>query len=121
MKSTSIDLTPFLQFTSQVKILHWKAKSKSHHDVLGNIYDEMESKIDEFIECYSGKPIPVLMVCADIPIEITQEDDLTSFCKIYDAFKEEVVLLVDGNSTLSSLVDDMTNICTRGMYLLKMS
>lgn len=44
-----------LQIQTQFKILHWQTTSYARHNAYGMIYDNLDEKIDEFVEITMGK------------------------------------------------------------------
>lgn len=119
----TIDITPFLQFQNQLKVLHWNAKSKSHHETLGSAYEQFDDKIDEFVEVVMGSSRNSKYVCSDVPFDYPENngDDYAAFGTAFNQFYGDIKSYADDDSGLQSLLDDMKNIAHRTTYLLKMS
>lgn len=45
----------FLGFVVQIHVFHWLTTSYSQHKALGDLYDDIHDKADEFMEKYMGK------------------------------------------------------------------
>lgn len=116
-----MNLNLFTDFLTFIKVQHWVAAKHSHHVILGDLYDSLDEKIDEFIECYLG-----LFQISSVEIEsnpIDAQMDLELHLKImqrYNEFFTKCSEIAGDISALQSLLDDMTNIVARACYLLKM-
>lgn len=116
-----MNLSIFTDFLSFIKIQHWVAPKHSHHIILGDLYDELSSKIDEFVECVMGlKDLSqVELLSAQMDIEAGVDIHVKIKNK-YNILYKACVEIADDSSSLLSLIDDMTNIVSRACYLLKM-
>lgn len=116
-----MNLNLFTDFLTFIKVQHWVAAKHSHHVILGDLYDSLDEKIDEFIECYLG-----LFQISSVEIEsnpIDAQMDLELHLKImqrYNEFFTKCSEIAKDSTALQSLLDDMTNIVARACYLLKM-
>ena len=116
-----MNLNLFTDFLTFIKIQHWVAAKHSHHTILGDLYESLDDKFDEFIECSLG-----LFQVSRVEIEsnpIDAQMDLELHLKImqrYNEFHNKCKEIAGDNSALLSLLDDMTNIVSRACYLLKM-
>lgn len=116
-----MNLNLFTDFLTFIKIQHWVAAKHSHHVILGDLYDSLDDKFDEFIECSLG-----LFQVSRVEIEsnpIDAQMDLELHLKIMQRYNEFYIKckeIAGDNSALLSLLDDMTNIVSRACYLLKM-
>ena len=45
----------FLGFVVQIHVFHWLTTSYAQHKALGNLYDDIHDKTDDFMEKYMGK------------------------------------------------------------------
>lgn len=117
----TIDVTPFLRLQNCLKLLHWKARKHGEHVALGDAYEAMDDKIDEFIECFLGSYLSVQWDCYEINCDIPQdEDSLITWRKLFNEFNGEVMEYCEENAALASIRDDMEAISDRLCYLLKM-
>ena len=45
----------FIEMLQTIKLYHWKTRSYAHHKATDELYDELNKKIDEFVEVLLGK------------------------------------------------------------------
>ena len=45
----------FLQLRNQLKLYHWQTRVYARHVAVDNILDELDNRIDSFVEIYIGK------------------------------------------------------------------
>jgi DNA-binding ferritin-like protein len=52
-------ITNFLTIQNQFRVMHWQTQKKigsfAAHNAFGTAYEELDEKIDDFIEVYQGK------------------------------------------------------------------
>ena len=52
-------ITNFLTIQNQFRVMHWQTQKKigsfAAHNAFGTAYEELDEKIDDFIETYQGK------------------------------------------------------------------
>lgn len=51
----STNVNAFLSIQIQFKILHWQTKGYARHIAFGEIYDQLDELVDEYIEVAMGK------------------------------------------------------------------
>jgi hypothetical protein len=51
----SSNVNAFLSIQIQFKILHWQTKGYARHIAFGEIYDQLDELVDEYIEVAMGK------------------------------------------------------------------
>lgn len=116
-----MNINLFTDFLTFIKVQHWVAAKHSHHIILGDLYESLDDKIDEFIECSLG-----LYQISSVEIEsnpIDAQMDLELHLKImqrYNEFYAKCAEIAKDSTALQSLLDDMTNLVSRACYLLKM-
>ena len=116
-----MNLNLFTDFLTFLKIQHWVAAKHSHHVILGDLYEDLSDKIDEFVESSIGLMNFDKVEVVSNPIDADM--DLELHLKIkerYQEFYQECFKYAQQDSSLTSLLDDMTNIVSRACYLLKM-
>lgn len=116
----NIDLNPFLEFLSILKVLHWNAKTHTEHVVLGDAYDQFSDKIDEFVENYLGSSQDGIGIVGLMAAQYTNDSTIKQFQVAFNAFIDRVDEYAHLNVGLQSLRDDLLNIANRTNYLLKM-
>lgn len=53
--TNSILIRTFLNALNQIKTYHWQTENYARHIASGNLYDQLNTLIDQFIEVYQGK------------------------------------------------------------------
>lgn len=48
-------VSKFLDYLNQIKLYHWHTSQYSRHKASDELYDNLQSTIDKFVECYIGK------------------------------------------------------------------
>jgi hypothetical protein len=51
----STNVNAFLSIQIQFKILHWQTKGYARHIAFGEIYDQLDELVDEYVEVAMGK------------------------------------------------------------------
>lgn len=120
----TIDVTPMLKLQNRLKLLHWRARRHGEHVALGDAYEAMDKKIDEFVECFMGSHQSVEWDCFDIvgiADNFGEEPDTYALVRqAFNEFNRCVKPVADDNAALASIRDDMQAIAARLCYLLKM-
>ena len=57
IKTKSEIVQVFLETLTSIRLYHWKTKSYSQHKATDQLYEELEEKVDEFVEVMQGKMI----------------------------------------------------------------
>jgi hypothetical protein len=55
IQSKSEIVQVFLETLTSIRLYHWKTKSYSQHKATDQLYEELEEKVDEFVEVMQGK------------------------------------------------------------------
>lgn len=97
---------------------HWLTKSFAQHSALGAFYDDVIDAIDAVIEHYIGTfgdvdiPLPAPKKVTDISAYLTDELDWI------DSNTEQ---LAEGSEALANLIQGVTNVYQKAVYMLRMS
>lgn len=95
---------------------HWKTPSYAEHIALGDFYEDIIEKLDNFIECHQGNSDLIDKVqlsskpCSDILKCL--EEDCQWIEKNYKA-------LSDGVTPLQNLLDELMGVYIKAIYKLK--
>lgn len=55
LKTKSEIVQVFLETLTSIRLYHWKTKSYAQHKATDQLYEELEGKVDEFVEVMQGK------------------------------------------------------------------
>jgi hypothetical protein len=95
---------------------HLKSKSHSEHVALNEFYDELLSKIDEFVETYQGQ----YGLLSDYEIQTSAVNDVVSYledcAKIFSIGRDA---MKGSDSHLKNILDEAVGITYRTVYKLK--
>ena len=116
-----MNFKPFFLFLNTIKTLHWTTKSYAHHKILDEAYSDFSDKIDEFVESVIGlNNVTVFKdITMVIPMTLPEEDTAGIFEATFNDFNTDIRKFAD-SSELESLMDDLTNIANKTIYLLRM-
>ena len=117
-----MNFKPFFLFLNTIKTLHWITKSYAHHKILDDAYSDFSDKIDKFVESAIG--LNNISSFKDISMVITMplpdEDIVSVFEGAFNDFNTDIRKFAN-SSELDSLIDDLSNIANKTIYLLKMN
>lgn len=114
----------FLELLNNVKIYHWKTKSHSIHKASDELYEELNEKVDEFIEIFMGKDGKRINK-KSIKLHINDFSNLNFFQRYIENSKKYLIEMSnnknmshDENSDLLGIRDDILGILNKFTYLL---
>jgi DNA-binding ferritin-like protein len=117
--SSSINL--FLGLQSQLKICHWQTANFGWHEAFGNIYNELDDLIDEFVEAAMGKYGRPELSDDEKVIEINNISDL-DLEAMMKTVREALVQLEDNfeesDTDLMGIRDDILGKINKLSYLI---
>lgn len=122
----SLQVAQLSEIQTQLKVYHWQAPKHSIHVVLGDAYDEFDTKIDEYVEVCMGRSNNETSIITNkyvLTIQGYSELGLHQFIDNTLTFlRKDLVVEFNGEeqSNLVGLRDDMINLFCRVRYLLKM-
>ena len=117
----------FLELLNNVKIYHWKTKSHSIHKSSDELYEELNDKVDEFIEIFMGKNGKRINLFnkKSIKLHINDFSNFIFFQRYIENSKKYLIEMTnnknmsnDENSDLISIRDDILGILNKFTYLL---
>lgn len=119
-------ITNMLTLQNQLKVFHWQTQKKvgsyAQHVAFGTAYDELDEKIDDFIEIYQGKK-GVLLGKDGFVIKLKNlSDNPESVIDSYVSYLSENVpqALEESDTDLLNLRDEMLAILNQTKYRLHM-
>ncbi|QDH50435.1 hypothetical protein [Caulobacter phage KcrB] len=95
---------------------HWRTKSFSQHEALGEFYEELITSVDSVVEAYQGRfdivgPLPVPNEYAGDIIKHLEADR--------DWLEENRDELAQGITALENLIDTVSDLYLRTIYKLE--
>lgn len=107
-----------IKFHQQLRVFHWQTTSFAQHKAFGEIYDELNDIIDEFVETFTGK---YGRNQANLRMEITltslSEEVLPRYLDAFTSFLESMDKEIDDTSILN-IRDEMLGQVNKLRYLL---
>jgi DNA-binding ferritin-like protein len=107
-----------LTILNQLKYYHWATNSFARHEALGKAYNELNDKIDEFVEIFIakyGKSLPTMSITIHSKSEIEISAALE---EIVGFFTEQLPSVLNEKDTdLMNIKDEMLAVINRTRYL----
>ena len=116
-----------LSMLSQIRILHWQAKSFAEHKALGKLYEALDPLVDRFVESYSGarRKVPTSKdLFSDPPSDyVSKIETIKQLDCMCDYLCDELPKSLKGHSdsSLLNIRDEMLGAIQRTRYLLSLS
>lgn len=112
-------ISPLLKILNQLRVYHWQTQSYAQHKAFGEAYEELNSLIDQFVECYLGR-------FGTPDIKMTFKFELHSIDESSIGFIDDCILFLSNLSTeleesatdLLNIRDEMVAAFTKLKYLL---
>ena len=93
-------VTMFLQMLNTVKLFHWKTNSFAQHKATDELYSNLNSSIDSFVEILLGKTGSRVNLTGTKTIPLLDYTDVTNFKREIERYKQYLI-----DMTLSSGLD----------------
>ncbi len=93
-------VTMFLQMLNTVKLFHWKTTSFAQHKATDELYSNLNSSIDSFVEILLGKTGTRVNLTGTKTIPLLDYTDVTNFKREIERYKQYLI-----DMTLSSGID----------------
>lgn len=113
-----------LEILNTVKLYHWKTNKYSEHKATDEVYDELNDKIDEFIEVLIGKNGKRININKS-SIKLNDFNNSSSFKKYIEKAKKYLIEMTNNkifnkqeNSDLLNIKDEILGILNKFTYLL---
>lgn len=102
-----------LEAQTVLQLAHWQSKKFSDHEALGELYAEIQSITDKFVECYLGVFDSEEAFKKPVEKSISYiEEQLAWINKHRDSITKD-------SSSLENLIDEMALAQMRALYKLK--
>jgi hypothetical protein len=111
----------FLRMLNTVKLFHWKTHSFTQHKATDELYSNLNSSIDTFVETMLGKMGGRINLTGSKHIPLLDCDDISTFKREVSMYKEYLIhmKLNDGSNTdLLNTRDEMLGHLNQFSYLL---
>ena len=115
----------FLQILNMTKLYHWKTDNYATHKATDDLYSNLNSNIDKFIETLLGKHGDRINLAAVKSISLTVVTSNNEFKREMEKFKQYLVDLNDNhemkkmsNSDLYNIRDEILGDVNQFLYLL---
>lgn len=111
----------FLQMLNTVKLYHWKTSSYAQHKATDELYSNLNSSIDSFVEIMLGKAGNRVNLTGTKSIPLLDYTDVTGFKREVEMYKDYLIgLQVDGHrdTDLLNVRDEILGHLNQFTYLL---
>ena len=97
-------VTMFLQMLNTVKLYHWKTSSYAQHKATDELYSNLNTTIDTFVEIMLGKAGNRVNLTGTKSIPLLDYTDVSGFKREVDMYKDYLIdLQVDGHRDMDLL------------------
>ena len=114
-------VTTFLQMLNTVKLYHWKTNSYAQHKATDELYANLNTNIDTFVEIMLGKTGARVNLTGhkSIPLlDYTNTGDFTKEINKYKDFLININISATNNSDLLNVRDEILGNLNQFTYLL---
>ena len=114
-------VTMFLQMLNTVKLYHWKTSSYAQHKATDELYSNLNSSIDSFVEIMLGKAGNRVNLTGTKSIPLLDYTDVSGFKREVEMYKDYLIgLQVDGHrdTDLLNVRDEILGHLNQFTYLL---
>ena len=111
----------FLRMLNTVKLFHWKTHSFAQHKATDELYSNLNSTIDTFVETMLGKTGGRVNLTGNKQIPLLDCDDISTFKREVNMYKEYLInmhLNKDSSTDLLNTRDEMLGHLNQFSYLL---
>ena len=117
-------ITTLLTIQAQLRVLHWQTKSYAEHQALGGLYGDLDEKIDDFVETFSGR-YGVPAAKTDYKLTVVNYKDNAGVVQILDTaiaymMKDVPAMLKPEDTDLLNIRDEMVGSMNKTKYLLRL-
>jgi len=120
-------ITNLLTLQNQMRVFHWQTQHKvgsfAQHTAFGTAYEELDEKIDDFIEVYQGKNGVIMASGGTFNLTLHNlSDNAEEFVDEYVSYLVEYVpqSLEEADTDLLNIRDEMLAILNQTKYRLKL-
>ena len=103
-------VTMFLQMLNTVKLYHWKTTSYSQHKATDELYSELNSSIDSFVEIMLGKNGSRVNLTGTKSIPLLDYTELGGFKQEVERYKTFLINMDNDFNLKSNMNTDLMNV-----------
>ena len=118
-------VTTFLQMLNTVKLYHWKTTSYAQHKATDELYANLNTNIDTFVEIMLGKTGGRVNLTGTKSIPLLDYTDLSNFKSEVEKYKRFLIAMntdsginITNNSDLLNVRDEILGNLNQFTYLL---
>jgi DNA-binding ferritin-like protein len=118
-------VTMFLQMLNTVKLYHWKTSSYAQHKATDELYVNLNTNIDTFVEIMLGKTGSRVNLTGVKNIPLLDYSNLSDFKRTVEMYKQFMInmtndksLNISSNSDLMNVKDEILGNLNQFTYLL---
>jgi DNA-binding ferritin-like protein len=118
-------VTMFLQMLNTVKLYHWKTSSYAQHKATDELYANLNTNIDTFVEIMLGKTGSRVNLTGVKNIPLLDYSNLSNFKQAIEKYKQFMInmtndksLNISSNSDLMNVKDEILGNLNQFTYLL---
>ena len=118
-------VTMFLQMLNTVKLYHWKTHSYAEHKATDELYSDLNTNIDKFVEIMLGKTGGRIDLQYQKSLPLIDFNNVASFKKEVEKYKQFLIkmnvnagLNITNNSDLLNVRDEILGNLNQFTYLL---
>jgi DNA-binding ferritin-like protein len=115
----------FLQMLNTVKLYHWKTSSYAQHKATDELYANLNTNIDTFVEIMLGKTGSRVNLTGQKSIPLMDYTNLSDFKRTVEMYKQFMInmtndksLNISSNSDLMNVKDEILGNLNQFTYLL---
>jgi DNA-binding ferritin-like protein len=115
----------FLQMLNTVKLYHWKTSSYAQHKATDELYENLNSNIDKFVEIMLGKTGGRVNLTGTKSIPLLDYTNVSDFTREINMYKNflinmttNAVINITNNSDLLNVRDEILGNLNQFTYLL---
>ena len=119
----SMFITKFLSIQNQIRIYHWQTKSYAEHKALGKLYEGLDPLIDAFVEAYFGKN-GVRKAKTSFAVQSMNHEQGASTTLMNETIEfltNELTSVIENDTDLLNIRDEMISLCNQTKYLLTLN
>jgi len=114
-------VTDMLFYVNQLHLTHWLTLKNHHHVIVGELYEELQSELDELAEQFLGASLPGMKPEAALYLQkgvktphryriVKTEEQIIALVEEITAYANEALVAVENDSTYSFMRDSIMDI-----------